>query len=57
MIPYRIVRSRRRTLMAELLPDGTALVRAPARLPEREIERFLRERETEISRKSAVLIS
>lgn len=55
MIPYRIVRSRRRTLMAELLPDGTALVRAPARLPEREIERFLRERETEISRKSAAV--
>lgn len=53
MIPYRVVRSRRRTLVAELLPDGTALVRAPARLPAREIERFLREREAEIARKSA----
>ena len=52
MIPYRVVKSKRRTLVAELLPDGTALVRAPLRMSEQRIERFLEERAEEIAQKS-----
>ncbi len=36
-----VLRSRRKTLSAEIRKDGTLLVRAPLRLPEAEIRRFL----------------
>ena len=39
-----VIRSKRRTLAAEIRPDGTVLVRAPMRLPEQEIRRFLTEK-------------
>ena len=39
-----VIRSSRRTISAEVRPDGTLLVRAPRRLPDREIRRFLHER-------------
>ena len=37
---YEIIRSNRRTLCLEITRDGRVLVRAPHRLPLREIERF-----------------
>lgn len=39
-----IVRSSRRTLSLQIRPDGSLLVRAPLRMPEREIREFLREK-------------
>lgn len=39
-----ILRSDRKTLSLEIKPDGTLLVRAPKRMPEREIRRFLQEK-------------
>ena len=41
---YELIRSRRKTLAVEIRPDGQVLVRAPLRLPRREIERFLMEK-------------
>ncbi len=39
--PYTVVRSSRRTLALEVREDGGLVVRAPRRLPEREIARFV----------------
>ena len=39
---YELIRSRRRTLALQLKPDGSVLVRAPLRMPKRQIEAFLR---------------
>ena len=39
-----IIRSRRRTLSVEISRDLRVIVRAPLRLPQREIARFLSER-------------
>jgi len=39
---YTLKRSRRRTLAAEITPQGGLLVRAPMACPQAEIERFLR---------------
>lgn len=39
-----IIRSRRRTVSVEISRDMRVIVRAPLRMPEREITRFLRER-------------
>lgn len=36
-----LIRSRRKTLAIEITPRGEVLVRAPLRLPKREIQRFL----------------
>ncbi len=38
---YELIRSRRRTLALQLNPDGSVLVRAPLRMPKRQIEAFL----------------
>lgn len=38
---YRLIRSRRKTLSIEITRDGKVVVRAPLRLPQREIDRFL----------------
>ena len=38
---YELIRSRRRTLTVEIKPDGSVVVRAPQRFPQREIDRFL----------------
>lgn len=40
-IPYRIVRSQRKTLALEVTRDAEVVVRAPNRCPAREIERFV----------------
>lgn len=45
-----LIRSSRRTLAAEIRPDGNVIVRAPRRLPEREIERFLQQRAADIEK-------
>ncbi len=39
-----IVRSRRKTMSAEIEPDGKVIVRAPLKLPLRDIESFLNEK-------------
>ena len=41
---YTVIRSSRKTLSLQIKPDGTVVVRAPMRLPEREIRCFLREK-------------
>ena len=42
MIDYRLVRSDRRSLSLSVERDGSVLVRAPRRMPEEDIERFVR---------------
>ena len=38
---YKIIRSNRKSLGLEIKPDGQVIVRAPVRLSEREIQRFV----------------
>ena len=45
-----LVRSSRRSLAAEILPDGSVTVRAPQRMPESEIRRFLTEKAASIEK-------
>ena len=40
---YELIRSKRKTLAVQIKPDGSVVVRAPLRYPQREIDRFLRE--------------
>ena len=46
----RLLRSRRRTISAEVRPDGTVLVRAPLNMPQAMIERFLTEKSAVIEK-------
>ena len=46
----RLIRSRRRTISAEVRPDGAVLVRAPLHVPQAVIERFLTEKSAVIER-------
>ena len=39
-----VIHSQRRTLSIQITPEGELVVRAPARLPQREIDRFLEEK-------------
>lgn len=48
-----VVRSSRRTLSLQIRPDGSLLVRAPLRMPEREIREFLRGKSDWIERNLA----
>ena len=41
---YELIRSRRKSISVEIKQDGRIVVRAPMRLPKREIERFLMEK-------------
>lgn len=41
-VPYRLIRSDRRTLALEVTPEAETVVRAPRRCPTAEIERFVR---------------
>lgn len=43
--PYKIIRSQRRTLALQLLPDGTLLIRCPQKMPEQEALRFVKEKQ------------
>ena len=40
----KVIRSSRKTMVLEIIKDGTILVRAPYRMPESEIRRFIREK-------------
>jgi hypothetical protein len=50
-IDYRLVRSRRRSLELRIYPDRRIEVRAPLRCPQRDIDVFVRSRETWIEKK------
>ena len=43
-LQYELIRSKRKTLAVQIKPDGSVIVRAPLRLPQRDIDRFLREK-------------
>ena len=40
-LKYQVIRSRRRTVAIQIKPDGAIVVRAPERLPEKEIHKFV----------------
>lgn len=40
-IAYRVIRSNRRTLAIQILPDGTVVVRSPRRMPDEGIRSFV----------------
>lgn len=54
-LEYRLVRSDRRTVSLEILPDGTAVVRAPKGLSRAKIDRFVVEKAEWIDRKRRLL--
>lgn len=45
-----LIRSSRRSLAAEIMPDGSVKVRAPQRMPEQEIRHFLSEKAADIEK-------
>ncbi len=53
MIEYRLIRSSRRTLALEVTPELEVLVRAPQRLPQRQIDRFVEQHQAWIQQKLA----
>lgn len=54
MIEYRLVRSARRTLGLEVTREAEVVVRAPIRLPQREIDRFVQQHRDWIVQKIAL---
>ena len=56
-IPYRIIRTNRRTLALQITPEGAVLVRAPARLPEREIRTFVESKRSWIEKHLSAIAS
>lgn len=44
MEQVQIIRSRRKTLSVQITPEGSIIVRAPMRMSQREIQRFLEEK-------------
>ena len=50
---FLLIRSARRTLTMEIKPDATVVVRAPKRLPLREIQRFIASHDDWINRKQS----
>ena len=40
-ISYTVLRTRRKTIALQILPDGTLLVRCPSRMKDRDIQRFV----------------
>lgn len=55
MTEYQLIRSNRRTLSIAIDGEGALIVRAPLRMPKREIEAFLREKADWIARKQALV--
>lgn len=45
MLPYTLLRSKRKTLSMEITPEGSLLVRAPLHLPEETIRAFVEKHE------------
>ncbi len=54
---YELIRSDRKTLALHMKPDGTALVRAPRRMAQRTIDRFVAEHWDWVERQRAKLAS
>ena len=54
MMPYTVIRSARRTLCLEITADLTVLVRAPRWCSQREIRRFVEEREDWLNKHMAI---
>ncbi len=52
---YTLIRSQRKTISIRIMPDTTLEVRAPSRVPRREIDRILKEKESWIQQKLAKL--
>lgn len=52
---YKLIRSRRKTLSIEVTPRGELLVRAPLRISNREIRRFVEEKQNWITARLAKL--
>ncbi|MBR5742107.1 MAG: M48 family metallopeptidase [Firmicutes bacterium] len=52
-IPYRLIRSNRRTLAIEVRPDGDVIVRAPFIMPRFVVESFVAQREAWIRKSLA----
>jgi len=50
MRPYQLIRARRKTLALHITPDAALEVRAPLRLAQRDIDRFVAEKEAWIAR-------
>ena len=50
MLEYTLKQSRRKTIAAYVLDDGTIEVRAPLRVPKSEIDRFITERENTLKK-------
>ena len=46
MIEYELIRSNRKTLTIQVKPDGSVIVRAPVRLAEYRIAKFVKDHET-----------
>ena len=40
-IPYRIIRSDRKTIAIQIMPDGNVVVRCPRRMRSDDIKRFV----------------
>lgn len=53
----QVIRSSRKTLSLQIKPDGAIIVRAPLRLPQREIDRFLEEKSGWIEKHLAMVAS
>ena len=45
MIPYTLVRTKRRTVAIQIKSDGSVVVRAPQRLAKRELDRLVQQKE------------
>ena len=55
MTDYRLIRSNRRTLSLSIDGEGALVVHAPMRMPQTEIEAFIREKERWIAQKQALV--
>ena len=49
-IPYRLIRTSRRTIAVQILPDGKVVVRAPHRMTRAAIDRFVEEKQSWIEK-------
>ena len=43
-IPYKLIRSNRRTVSIQIMPDGGVVVRAPVSMPETQIDAFVNQK-------------
>ena len=48
-ISYKIIRSSRKTMSLEIKADGSVVVRAPLRLSETKIQKFVEEKQESVS--------